>query len=332
MNTQLKDFIMKRMTVILLLMLYILTSCNNKGVRTMQLIPDNTFSTGFIVKSQKDHGAGDKVTDLGVFPKGTDKTFARWAICQWDSGECLWAGRDVSSPDNVLTDGTYRTVTVNKGNILLSLNTEGYYKGKPAVMGDYWPHLLIEQSSFSYKKSDEITKEFYHADCDKIVLEFDVQLTEYKETPVKKDWVRAAQLLMYFYIRSEKGDFLWFGIQLFDNRSDNTEHYIGYDGGKADASGAMIFSVGSKYVYKNSKRSLWKGGKPYASNDWIHVKIDIKPFIKEAFQRGMEDGYFKAGDISELYIDGMNYGFETIGTFSHSASLKDLKLISYRND
>ena len=50
-----------------------------------------------------------------------------------------------------------------------------------------------------------------------------------------------------------------------------SDNYIGYDGGKADASGAMIFSIGSKYVYENSHRTLYKNGVPDAGGDWVHV-------------------------------------------------------------
>lgn len=312
-----------------------LVSCNKpedpyKGAERMQIIPDVEFDSGFIVRSQKDHKNKDKYVDLGVFPYEKDMSTARWIIAQWDSGPCLWETRKTDSPKNVLTNGTDKKVVADKGKITLSLDSAGYYQGKPAIQGDYWPHLLIEQGSFKYNELSEEEKVFYHADSDAMVLEFDIRLTEYEMTEMSGDWVRAAQLLMYFYVRSDKGDFLWFGLQLFDNRAEKAEHYIGYDGGKADASGAMIYSIGSKYVYENSKRTLWKKGWPYPSDEWIHVKIDILPYLADAFQKGKEDGYFKADDIGELYINGMNYGFETIGTFKHSADLKGLSLMSYR--
>ena len=330
---------MKRKLAMLLTLLLItsLAACDTaknpyEGANSMQLIPDAQFSTGFVVKSQKDHKNKDKVVDLGVFPYDKDKASARWSIAQWDSGPCLWENRKTDVPDNVLTNGTDKKVEIKKGQVSLYLDSSGYYQGNPAIQGDYWPHLLIEQGSFSYNKLSNEQKVFYHADSEAMVLEFDIRLTEYEKTEIKGDWVRAAQLLMYFYVRSGKGDFLWFGLQLFDNRSDNTEHYIGYDGGKADASGAMIYSIGSRHVYKNSKRTLWKNRSPYPSDEWIHVKIDILPYIEDAFNKGKEDGYFKAEEICELYIDGMNYGFETIGTFKHSADIKNLSLTSYRYD
>lgn len=327
---------MKRMLVTFLL-LACLVSCNKskkpyEGAKSMKLIPDAMFNTGFIVKSQKDHENNDKVVDLGVFPYDKDKGAARWSIAQWDSGPCIWKNRKTTEPDNVLTNGTDKKVEVRNGQVSLYLDSSGYYKGKPAVFGDYWPHLLIEQGNFSYSKLSDEEKLFYHADSEAMILEFDIRLTEYEITEVPGDWVRAAQLLMYFYVRSDKGDFLWFGLQLFDNRSDKTEHYTGYDGGKADASGAMIYSIGSKYVYKNSKRTLWKNNSPYPSDEWIHVEIDILPYLEDAFKKGKEDGYFKAEGTGELYIDGMNYGFETIGTFKHRADIRNLSLTSYRYD
>ena len=147
----------------------------------MQLIPDAQFSTGFVVKSQKDHKNKDKVVDLGVFPYDKDKASARWSIAQWDSGPCLWENRKTDMPDNVLTNGTDKKVEIKKGQVSLYLDSSGYYQGNPAIQGDYWPHLLIEQGSFAYKKLSNEEKIFYHADSEAMVLEFDIRLTEYEK-------------------------------------------------------------------------------------------------------------------------------------------------------
>lgn len=236
---------MKRIILILItcLIFISLISCDKtdnpyKGANMMQLIPDTQFNTGFIIKSQKDHKNNDKVIDLGVFPYDKDKSSAKWYIAQWDSGPCIWENRKKDSPDNLLTNGTDKKVELQKGQISLSLDTSGYYQGKPAIQGDYWPHLLIEQGTFSYNQLGNEEKVFYHVDSEAMILEFDIRLTEYEITETPGDWVRAAQLLMYFYVRSNKGDFLWFGLQLFDNRSDNTENYIGYDGGQSRCLGS----------------------------------------------------------------------------------------------
>ena len=300
----------------------------------MQIIPDLDMKTGMELISQKDHANGDafRVLAINDFYGGTAENPV-WRLGQWDSGPCLVANRVESAPTTI-TDGVGRTFAFDPESKIMTfeLDTSLYYQGKPAVQGDYWPHLLIEQSNFSQSLTPD-EKTYLTCDADRLVLSMDIRLTEFTETPVDGDWVRAAQFLMYFYVRgTETNDFCWFGLQLFDNRADRTSHYIGYDGGKADASGAMIFSIGSRYVYNNSGRTLYDKKKPDTSGEWVHVEVDLKPYLEDMLECGLKDGYFKADSLSKLYINGMNAGWETIATFDHTMEIKNLQLVSYIDD
>ena len=301
--------------------------------RCMQIIPDIEFKTGMDLITQKDHKNNDafRVFTTHAF-YGEKVKNARWRLAQWDSGpdlsECL-----KESDANTVTDGKYRTFSYDPDENMMTffLDTSAYYNGRAAVQGDYWPHLLIEQDDFGYKELDKKTREYYRCKCKSIILSMDIKLGDYSETPIDGDWVRAAQFLMYFYVKGiNTNDFCWFGIQLFDNRWDKNDHYIGYDGGKADASGAMIYSIGSKYVY--SGESLWKDGAPEPDGQWRHIEIDLRPYLDDMLQKGLQDGYFKAKSIDKLCINGMNMGWETIGTFSHTMYVKNLSLISYLDE
>lgn len=297
----------------------------------VQIIPDPDFKGGMQLISQKDHANGDKFTVMGThdFYGGTAQSPV-WQLAQWDSGPCLIENR-VESDVTEITDGVGRTFAYDpaQNKMTFELDTSLYYQGKSAVQGDYWPHLLIEQDRFLHADDAELMQ-YLNCDVDRLILSFDIRLTEFEQTPIDGDWVRAAQFLMYFYVKGiETNDFCWFGVQLFDNRSDKTAHYIGYDGGKADASGAMIYSIGSRYVYKNSGRTLYVKRTPDVSGEWVHVEIDLKPYLEDMLEAGAKDGYFKADSLSELYINGMNVGWETIATFDHTMEIKDLQLVSY---
>lgn len=303
--------------------------------KDMQIIPDLTFTDGIQLISQKDHDNGDvfSVLDEHDF-YGSEANYPVWRLCQWDSGPCLVENRIESAP-TVITDGMGRSFGYDpEQNVMtFELDTDLYYRGRPAIEGDYWPHLLIEQDNF--KQSLETSKDmkFLVCDADRLVLSMDIRLLELMETPIDGDWVRAAQFLMYFYVKGiDTHDFCWFGVQLFDNRQDKTSHYIGYDGGKADASGAMIYSIGSKYVYRNSGRTLYKNRQPDTSGEWVHIEIDLKPYLEDMMEKGLADGYFTVDSLSELYIGGMNVGWETIGTFYHTMEIKNLQLMSYIDD
>lgn len=308
------------------------TGKEEKEIKSMQIIPDKKFETGMRLITQKDHKNGDAIRTFGKtgfygVPVNLAKT--KWRLAQWDSGpdlsECM-----IEMDDGTVTDGKARTFSYDPAEDMITfrLDTSAYYGGKPAVYGDYWPHLLIEQEDFGFRDLDRASREYYRCSAKSIVLSMDIRLGDYTETPVDGDWVRAAQFLLYFYVKGiNTNDFCWFGIQLFDNRWDKNDHYIGYDGAKADASGAMIYSIGSKYVYPGE--SLWKNGAPAPNGDWVHIELDISPYLQDMLEHGQADGYFKANTLNWLCLNGMNMGWETIGTFDHTMYVKNFALTSY---
>ena len=306
----------------------------NTPVTEWQLIPDADWQTGFQIMSQKDHANGDYCYIKDSWTYTDSDADPKWILAQWDSGPCLADNRADSAPTEY-TDGQWRSLKYNAdaNSLTFHLDTSLYYGGKPAVQGDWWPHLLIEQSTFNYASVPEDKQPFYRCDSDSMIVSFDIRLTDYESTRIDGDWVQAAQFLMYFYVKGvDTQDFCWFGLQLFDNRWALNDHYVGYDGGKADASGSMIYSIGSKYIYKDCKTRLWDKGRPNAGGDWVHVEIDIKPYLEDMFVHGTEEGYFKAESLSELIINGMNLGWETIGTFDNTMEVANLRLTSHRQE
>ena len=303
---------------------------------SMQLIPDPAFKRGMNLITQKDHRAGDAFSVFAVHDfrssgaSGQSGLSPVWRLCQWDSGPDL-SEMLVPSPAEEITDGKYRSFRYDPETDAMSflLDTSLYYGGRPALEGDYWPHLLIEAPTFGAEDLPEEKAAYYRCDADRLLLSFDIRLTEYEAVPVAGDWVEAAQFLMYFYVKGvDTDDFCWFGLQLFDSRWPRNDHYIGYDGGKADASGAMIFSIGSKYIYDGA--ALWKDGAPSPDGVWRHVEIDLVPYLKHMLKRGAADGYFRAEDLGGLRVNGMNVGWETIGTFRHAMEMKNLQLTPVR--
>lgn len=291
-----------------------------------ELIPDNRFTRGFRVISQKDHANGDKIRELGWFRYGQTQETPRWLLATWDSGPCIWENRADTGNPCELTDGKWRHLRLDPHENVLSfrLDTASYYNGKGAVPGDYWPHLLIEQGEFGYADAPEKKKKYFSCDAKRLMVSLNLRLTEYAPVYNPDDWVEAAQFLMYFYVKGKNNrDFVWFGLHLFDSREQPMgilgDHYIGYDGGKADASGAMIYSIGSKYLYSDC--AVAEGG-------WVHVEIDLKPHLEDMFAHGQAEGYFRSAGLDELVVNGMNVGWETIGTFAHTMEMKNLSLKS----
>ncbi len=278
-----------------------------------QILPDNHFGHGFTVLSQKDHDNGNRVAKLGEFVYGDKKPV--WKLAQWDSGPCLWANR-IPSDKYTLSDGVSRFVVYNpvEESLKLRLDTSAFYNGQPAETRMYWPHLLIEQSDFCVDVGEQV------------IINGKIRLLEYNETPIDGDYVRAAQFLLFLYLRSKSGDdFVWFGLHFFDSRAAFSDKYIGYDGGKADASQALIYSLGERSIY--SGRSLWKDNVPCVSEEWMNFSVDLRPHIDDMINYGLKDGYFKNVQTAEdIVVCGLNVGWESIATFDHTIEIKNLEI------
>ncbi len=303
-----------------------------------QLIPDNDFYYGMTVRSQKDHDNGDAYSDLGQFRYMTKNGTPSWIIAQWDSGPCLWNDR-VSSAANVLTDGKTKWVTYLKdGGISLRLDSAPYYANKPnqaAIAGDYWPHLLLEAPDFGYSALGKRERSWYRCDVDELTLSLDVRLSAFSHKPNAHDFAHISQYLLYFYVKGlDSQDFVWFGITLFSSEQEKTGLSVHMDGGKADASGQLIYQTGTDACYAQANGSLWKNGKPAPGGDWVHIEIDMAKHLKEMFAAAQDRGYFsnKVKSLADLKIDGMNIGFESVGTYDVTMDIRNLSLVSARED
>lgn len=309
------------------------TQAPEKKYRVKELIPDNNFLDGMKVLSQKDHANGDRIVELGEFRYGDLSKAPKWSLAQWDSGPCIWENR-ADSESNTLTDGVSKWVTYkpDEKSLLLRLNTEAYYQGNGAVQGDYWPHLLVEQT-FPYADEPDSEKLFYSGSADRWMLSFDLRMPYYSATEREGDWVRAAQLYMYFGARhKDTGRFVWFGLQMFDSRWEQSADNYFVDGGKADASGQMIYVIGMKNVYRNTDGSFWKedGSAPRVTDEWLHFDINLIPHLRGMVRRGIEEGDFAPDTtVDDFYIDYMNYGWEIIATYDCGVEIKNLSLLSY---
>ena len=298
----------------------------------MNLIPDSNFENGIVILSQKDHQSGDAVRPLGNFTYGQD-VVPSWKLAQWDSGPCLWRDRVESYPYTI-TDGVSKWVTYDpkEKSLLLRLNTEPYYKGKGAVEGDYWPHLLVEEN-FGYQEAAEADKAYYSGAASSMHLSFDLRMPYYSATYNSEDWVEAAQLYMYFGLHhKETGRFVWFGLQMFDSRGPLGADSYHVDGGKADASGQIIYVIGMGNVYKNVDGWFWddNGMEPQVTNEWLHFELDLIEHMQNLIDRAVKADDFPEGTTTDdLYIDYMNYGWEIIATYDCGVEIKNLRLDSY---
>ncbi len=296
------------------------------GYESKQLLNDSSFSDGFVIASQQTEN--NQQIQLGEFRYNNSLNSPSWSIAQWNSGPCLWADR-IESDCYTITDGKTKTVTFNPddNSISMRLNASGVYKGQPAGESN-WPHLLLEQSPIiDYDSLCEKDKSFYNCSADRLVLSLDIKLRDFKNT-TNNEGINAVQYLAYLYLTDvDKNNFIWFGINLFDSRGYQDTYWA-----PDSVGGLMIYSLSTKDTFGLKNRSLYRNGKPYVSEDWVHVEIDLTQHIQQLIKKANKsDAFTKTFSDGDFYISGVNIGFEIHGNYDCTVDIKDFKLTSYNS-
>jgi len=260
--------------------------------------------------------------DTGLSRKETHNRQRAWEITQWTRKENL-ANRDSTTDVYDQTTGdyiyknAYKTVTVNptKGSATLAANC-GLEYGNTARTVDGWVHLLLEQYPTRYYMSEVKSVNAY--------IDFTLNKIENKHLDGSfNPGAHAAQLVWYFILCSKKGGTLWFGIPLYDNRSDNQRgEGSGYPGGEAFAfdkgTNMVIYSV-DPYYY------LGRTGAHVGVNN--KCVIPLESSIKFCVEESVKVGTLAAGTtVDDCWLDSMNIGWEIPGTFDVSVTFNHIGL------
>jgi len=130
----------------------------------------------------------------------------------------------------------------------------------------------------------------------------------------------AALYLIYFTIQNLNtesdgyGDFLWFGLRLYDDR----EAYPGLTVSGDDFSGKLIYNIGIQPV---SPVGL-------GDNQWHPLRGDLLPHIKLALKEAWSRNYIpNSRTLSDYRIGAMNIGWECSGLNNTEMQIKDISLI-----
>ena len=305
------------------------------NLKYMEVLKDPYFKSGFNVRGLSPITDGESVR--AVFNYGNNKLNPSWILGQWSS---RYSFADNNTLDK-LGGGVYRynnpnkTVTVNTstGEIALKAFASKCYDA-PRKEGESWMHLLLEQDFLSGnhqnldKYSVQLMKEFR--------VKMQVKLSYFVDqmNGQAKRGLHAAQYTMFLTISDRNpnnssgyGDGIWFGVPVFDNRREVILPFAQEDAGQAGASGKFIYSL-SNASYMNS--NFFVDGTPVGkeTNKWITIDVDVLPYIKEAFNMAKERGYLKQTNYNELYISGMNIGWELPGTYDVEMKMKNFSLLA----
>ena len=191
-----------------------------------------------------------------------------------------------------------------------------------------WPHLLIGADSLQ-----SVPRRI--ADFSELTYSMDVKINSCENTMTEAEYDpsrHCAQTTAYFIIqnldRSSKGygEFIWFGIPIFDNRSDFPGSMLIIDGDPDEdsdrgATGAVIYVIGGDDMLEE----IYDGVNP-KDGEWAHAEVNILPYIKAALIMAQSKGLMTNTTFEQLSVGGFNLGWEVTGEFRASMDVKNISL------
>ena len=135
--------------------------------------------------------------------------------------------------------------------------------------------------------------------------------------------LHAAQFQIFFSVQNLNlksagyGQYLWFGVPLYDDRERIPKAYQAKDAGKEDATGMFIYTVAGREF---TTRSLH-------DREWVTIDKDLLPLMRDGLKAAWQSGFLKdSQSLADYRITGMNLGWEVPGIVDVEMQLRDLSL------
>lgn len=213
--------------------------------------------------------------------------------------------------DGAVLPGKILSVDSTTGSIYMELNAEAEYD-YPRKDGESWPHTLFSQD---FGPDSELV---HICDLEDLVMNMSYKITKFEDCMggSANNNMHCAQLVWYITLQNrtpghkDYGKYVWFGITLWDNRISGKASggYAAEDAGKEDATHAFIYQPASSFVFEN--------GKCPVVNEQKLLDFHLLDAAKSAFNTAKERGYLGDTAWEDLYIGGMNFGWEVTGTYN----------------
>lgn len=294
---------------------------------SVELLQDPTFSTGFNLLGISPVIDGRTIQmKLDYNGEAVETEDNIWYMAQW------WTPYNVVDANYSFREGIHsyetasRTIEVNpedEGYLHVKLNSSIEYLGETRIQGQPWTHLLIEQTFPASVKMSEL---------ESLILTLDVSVD--KVVNLNGDaydpGLHAAQLLWYLTLRNNvpedsnseevgsRGDFLWFGIPIYDNRSEFISDSAHIDQGAPGTTNKLIYSIGSANYFNEPL----KMGKTY------NIQFDVLPYIREAFIYAVTNNALVNAQFENMEIGYMNFGWELPGSFDVESTIRNMSILA----
>lgn len=302
-----------------------------------ELLPDPAFAQWLSIRGlgQPDDDGGVK----GVFRTSVAKTSTpAWTLAQWASRHsladpaCTRQTRLDKARFQIANPSKRVVVDSRQGEIELGLFASACYDA-PRQSNQPWPHLLAEAALTDVRYPSDLCRV---EQMKRLDVSMECRLTEFADkNPNANPDLHAAQFQLFLYVQNLSpgddgyGDMLWFGVPVFDNRQALKEETYQRDSGKPDASGKFIYTLPSKACLPKGQ-AFFKEDRIAAGKDarWTTVRIDAAPWIVYAYKLAKKNGYLPNTELKDLYVSGLNFGWEMPGTFDAVMQVRRFSLLA----
>lgn len=303
--------------------------------KLVSILKDPTYKNGFKVRGL---GGIQGTTDVvGLFNPFNSSGRPSWDLAQWSS---KYDFMDSSMTKLTLLSSTVaQYVNTNKIFTIDSKNGILTFQGIPSKSYDHprqagepWFHILIQQG---FSNANSLREDCHISELKTIQVTLSNRLTQFKDQMDGQvnPGLHAAQFLMYLSIQNQNikspgcNEMIWFGFGIFDNRNEWELGTSMFDQGTQ----SLMVGLGNTKMYGEDSGGVntsYKNGIINASpdNDWSHFSLNISTEIKIAYETARVQGYFKNTNYEDLYISGMNIGWELPGTYDVTMETKDLDI------
>ncbi len=303
----------------------------SQGYTSYGMLHDNGFENGFVV-SHYQHKPIDRNERVWNDYVKTGKK-PDWDLMSLWALHDLWDNRDHTTNQYTLADKIGINTVVydpEEKSLSLRLNATKVYNGAPhdRKTFSWWPHLLINQQYVTYP----VDKVKNSAAADRIFVDLDMRVTDYKNTTNPEGSNSCAYLLFFYFITDKApNQKIWFGITLFNNIAVVDKRVP--DWVPDSAARQYIYALPMAIVYDGLENSfIPEPDRVVSGDEWKHVRVDITDQINRCLEWANRDQAFGYGlklTKEDMYFGGCNIGFEIHGNYDCTVEVKNLDMISY---
>lgn len=300
----------------------------------VEILGDNKFSTGIHLLGT-DPGTDGRTTYRKLDFGGTAKVTERpvWEMAQWcssyDLSDELDSGRSVEkkSGDTYIYEDPAKTFKINPktGQVdLIYRASVDYADGPRDPNSNKWSHMLLEQNFANPPLIGDVSE---------VRVAMDLTFNQIEKKMTDEDYIydaHAAQLVWFITLTNQsskygtKGDYIWFGVPLYDDRGLAREDTVMYDKGTAH----YMYGIAANKYYDNEEHIEYSD----ARHDYIYLNKPLKfdynilPLFKSAFNSVQASGGMKGARFEDMAVTYMNMGWEIPGTFDVDVTIRNMDI------